>query len=107
MGPGGARESLLSSPGVIDLILGSRKGFVKVAVTQGAALVPALSIGESDLFRQYRAEHGGFLSKIQNLFQNLTSFQLPLIMGRGFFNYSFGMLPQRREIKTVIGEPIY
>ncbi len=33
-------------------------------------------------------------------------FALPFIHGRGIFNYDFGLLPHRKEILTVIGDPI-
>jgi len=104
--PGGAEESLLSRPGELALIAADRKGFVKVAVDQGAHLVPALSIGENQLFKQVRLAPGGILDILMHAFKKMTSFVLPPISGRGFFNYSFGLLPHRREIITVIGEPI-
>jgi len=105
--PGGAKESLLSIPNKVDLIVGERKGFVKIAVEQGAALVPCLSLGESDLFNQFRGKEDGIVKRAQKIFQRITTFAPPIIMGRGFFNYSFGLLPHRREIKTIIGSPIY
>jgi len=104
--PGGAEESLLAHPDELVLLAAERKGFVKVAVDQGANLVPALSIGENTIFKQLRLAPGGFGDTVMHLFKKLTSFVLPIIMGRGFFNYSFGLLPHRREIITVVGEPI-
>jgi len=105
--PGGAEESLLARPDGLAIIAEDRKGFIKVAVDQGAHLVPALSIGENLIFKQMRLAPGGFGETLMQLFKKLTNFVLPLISGRGFFNYSFGLLPHRREIVTVIGEPVY
>ena len=31
---------------------------------------------------------------------------MPLIKGRGYFNYHFGILPHRRPIVCVVGAPI-
>ncbi|CAJ1342941.1 unnamed protein product [Effrenium voratum] len=47
---GGARESLETAPGSNKLILGNRKGFVKLALQTGTSLVPVFSFGETDLF---------------------------------------------------------
>lgn len=105
--PGGAEESLLSRPDELAIIAADRKGFIKVAVDQGAHLVPALSLGENLIFKQMRLSPGGIGDTLMHLFKKLTSFVLPIISGRGFFNYSFGLLPHRREIVTVVGEPIY
>jgi len=105
--PGGAQESLLSRPSGLAIMAEDRKGFIKVAVDQGAHLVPALSIGENLIFKQMRLAPGGIGDTLMQLFKKLTNFVLPLISGRGFFNYSFGLLPHRREIVTVVGEPVY
>jgi len=34
-------------------------------------------------------------------------FALPLVKGRGIFNYQFGLLPQRRPIISCVGKPIH
>lgn len=31
---------------------------------------------------------------------------MPLFWGRGVFNYSFGLLPKRKPIRSVVGVPI-
>ena len=43
--PGGAAEALVSEPGTCDLLLGRRKGFVRVALLSGASLVPVFLFG--------------------------------------------------------------
>jgi 2-acylglycerol O-acyltransferase 2 len=46
---GGAAESLSAHPGTADLTLKRRKGFIKLAIRQGADLVPVFSFGENDV----------------------------------------------------------
>jgi 2-acylglycerol O-acyltransferase 2 len=40
------------------------------------------------------------------LFKKLLTFTTPVFYGRGIFNYSFGLLPFRKPIYTVVGKPI-
>lgn len=53
---GGAAESLSARPGTADLVLRRRLGFIKLAIREGADLVPVFSFGENDvcLFPQAR-----------------------------------------------------
>jgi len=46
---GGAAESLYAHPGTNDLTLKKRLGFIKVAIREGAQLVPVFSFGENDV----------------------------------------------------------
>lgn len=46
---GGAAESLAAVPGTADLTLKRRMGFLRLALTQGADLVPVFSFGENDV----------------------------------------------------------
>lgn len=46
---GGAAESLSARPGTADLTLKRRMGFIKLAMRQGADLVPVFSFGENDV----------------------------------------------------------
>ena len=45
-------QALDAHPGINNLTLKNRKGFVKVALQHGAALVPIFSFGENNLFAQ-------------------------------------------------------
>ncbi|BGO92765.1 diacylglycerol O-acyltransferase 1 [Rhodotorula toruloides] len=103
---GGAAESLSAHPGTADLTLKRRKGFIKLAIRQGADLVPVFSFGENDIFGQLRNERGTRLYKLQKRFQGVFGFTLPLFYGRGLFNYNVGLMPYRHPIVSVVGRPI-
>lgn len=49
---GSAEESLDAYPGKFTLFICQQKGFVKIALTHGASLVPVFSFGENELFKQ-------------------------------------------------------
>lgn len=104
---GGAREALSAHPGNYTLVLKSRKGFVRLAMESGASLVPTFSFGEVDMYEQAKNSHDSVLRHVQDFLLPYTGFSLPLFRGRGIFNYSFGLLPYRRPINTVVGEPIH
>jgi len=44
---GGAEESLHARPGVMELVLKKRHGFIRLAIDSGSLLVPVLSFGEN------------------------------------------------------------
>ena len=66
--PGGAREALEAKEGTMQLTLNKRKGFVKVALTHGASLVPVLGFGENDIFQQVDNKDGSILRAFQHIF---------------------------------------
>ncbi|XP_006875487.1 PREDICTED: 2-acylglycerol O-acyltransferase 2 [Chrysochloris asiatica] len=103
---GGAKEALDARPGAYRLLLKNRKGFIKLALMQGAALVPMFSFGENELFNQVNNPPGSWLRWVQNHLQQVMGISLPLFHGRGIFQYSFGLLPYRRPITTVVGKPL-
>lgn len=105
--PGGARESLYARPtDRIQLVLKTRKGFVRIAITSGAALVPVFAFGENDLYHQADNTEGSLVRRIQDLVLRYTGVGFPLVRGRGIFNYSLGMLPHRHPLNIVVGNPI-
>ncbi|KAG9013286.1 diacylglycerol O-acyltransferase 1 [Tulasnella sp. JGI-2019a] len=104
---GGAAESLSARPGTADLTLKKRLGFIKIAIQQGASLVPVFSFGENDIYDQLSNEKGTTVYKLQKGFQNLFGFTLPLFHGRGLLTYNVGILPFRHPIVSVIGRPIH
>lgn len=109
---GGARESLEASPGRADLVLGNRKGFIKVAIKAGASLVPVFSFGENDVYGVYHAE--GMLRRIQLTCQKRMGFALPFFFGRALtggllhrlFGLNVGIMPLRVPVNSVVGKPI-
>ncbi|NXP29698.1 MOGT2 acyltransferase, partial [Scytalopus superciliaris] len=103
---GGAQEALDARPGSCTLLLRNRKGFVRLAIQHGTPLVPAFSFGENDLFDQVRNPKGSWLRWIQHRLQQVMGISLPLFHARGIFQYSFGVIPYRRPICTVVGKPI-
>jgi 2-acylglycerol O-acyltransferase 2/2-acylglycerol O-acyltransferase 1 len=104
---GGAQESLLALPGQLNLVLNKRKGFVKLAMTvPNTTLVPTLAFGENDIYDQVRNDEHSTLFKLQDFLKRKLGFTLPLMHARGIFNYDFGIIPYRRPINIVVGEPI-
>ncbi|KFR05756.1 2-acylglycerol O-acyltransferase 2 [Opisthocomus hoazin] len=103
---GGAQEALDARPGSCTLLLKNRKGFVRLAIEHGTPLVPIFSFGENDLFEQVRNPKGSWLRQLQHRLQQIMGISLPLFHARGIFQYSFGLLPYRRPICTVVGKPI-
>jgi 1-acyl-sn-glycerol-3-phosphate acyltransferase len=103
---GGARESLNAEPHSLRLVLNSRKGFVKLAIRQGADLVPVLAFGENDLYEQVDSEQHPYIHKFQMLVKKVAGFTVPLFHARGIFNYDVGMMPYRRALNIVVGRPI-
>ncbi|XP_034972276.1 2-acylglycerol O-acyltransferase 2 [Zootoca vivipara] len=103
---GGAQEALDARPGAFTLLLANRKGFVRLAIQHGTPLVPVFSFGENELFDQVENPKGGWLRWIQEHLQKIMGISLPLFHARGIFQYSFGLIPYRRPIRTVVGKPI-
>ncbi|EIM22283.1 diacylglycerol acyltransferase [Wallemia mellicola CBS 633.66] len=103
---GGAAESLNAHPGTSDLILKKRLGFIKIAIREGANLVPVFSFGENDIYQQLATEDGSTIHKLQKTFQKIFGFTLPLFHGRGIFNYNLGLMPYRHPIVSVVGKAI-
>jgi 2-acylglycerol O-acyltransferase 2 len=103
---GGARESLEAKPGTISLVLNRRLGFVKLAIRQGADLVPVLSFGENDIYEQLDPHLHPWINKMQLLVKKLMGWTVPIFHARGIFNYDVGMMPYRRPMNIVVGRPI-
>lgn len=103
---GGAAESYYARPGDYRVILEKRKGFVKLALRNGTPLVPVFSFGETDLFNQLDSPEGSMLRTIQEHIRKFIGFAPIIPLGRGFFQYSFGIIPLRKPVTTVVGRPI-
>ncbi|XP_018054293.1 PREDICTED: 2-acylglycerol O-acyltransferase 2-B-like [Atta colombica] len=70
------------------------------------ALVPVFSFGETDLYNQIYSPEGSTLRRIQNYIRNLIGLAPIVFSGRGFFQYSFGLIPKRLPVTVVVGSPI-
>ncbi|XP_063111678.1 2-acylglycerol O-acyltransferase 2-like [Cavia porcellus] len=103
---GGTKEILDARPGSYRLVLRKRKGFIRLALTHGASLVPIFSFGENDLFHQVQNFSGSWLRRVQNQLQEIIGLSFPLLYGRGIFQSSFGLMPYRHPVTTIVGKPI-
>lgn len=103
---GGASEALECKPGGYRLLVKKRKGFVKIALRHGTPLVPVFSFGETDIYDQVYGPEGSRLRRIQNYIRKVIGIAPIILIGRGFFQYSFGLIPQRKPITVVVGSPL-
>ncbi|GLG99438.1 2-acylglycerol O-acyltransferase 2-A [Gryllus bimaculatus] len=103
---GGAAESLHCRPGVYRVILSRRKGFVKIALKNGTPLVPVFSFGETNLYDQMHNPEGSLLRRFQEFVRRKTTVAPVIPIGRGYFQYSFGLVPRRSLVTTVVGPPV-
>ncbi|XP_007507676.2 diacylglycerol O-acyltransferase 2-like protein 6 isoform X1 [Monodelphis domestica] len=103
---GGAAEALLAQPGKATLFLKNRKGFVRLALQTGAYLVPSYSFGENETFNQKFFPDGSWLSFIQRKIKATLGITICVFYGQGFTRHSWGFLPLRQPITTVVGEPL-
>lgn len=103
---GGARESLEATPGVMRLVLRERRGFIKLAIRNGADLVPVIAFGENDLYDQVSPRKHPRLHALQMWVLRTLKFTLPFLHGRGIFNYDVGLMPYRKPLNVVVGKPI-
>lgn len=101
---GGISEAFKSFPGPYRLILKKRKGFIRVALQTGASLVPVFSFGETNVYGWGEAEPNSFWDKVLKFIKWKSGNKVPV--GRGFFQYSFGIVPRRHPVVTVVGKPI-
>ncbi|XP_025420308.1 2-acylglycerol O-acyltransferase 2-A-like [Sipha flava] len=101
---GGVSEAFKSFPGPYHLILKKRKGFIRVAIKAGASLVPVFSFGETNVYGLSEAEPNSIWEKLLKFIKWKSGNKVPI--GRGFFQYSFGLVPRRHPIVTVVGKPI-
>lgn len=98
---GGAQEAFHARPKNYTVVLRRRKGFVRIALQTGAPLVPVISFNEVDIYNQTEMAPGTWMRWCQEMVKQVTGVTPILFLGRGFFQYSFGWIPQRRPITTV------
>ncbi|KNE56915.1 hypothetical protein AMAG_02686 [Allomyces macrogynus ATCC 38327] len=103
---GGAQECLYAKPHTIELVLRKRLGFIKVAILNGALLVPALTFGENEAYDLFATNEESIAWQIQQWCKRTWGWTMPAYFGRGAFNYSLGVLPHRRRITTVMAKAV-
>ena len=92
---------MLYQIGTNDLTLSTRIGFIQLAIECGADIIPVFTFGENDLYEPIISNKpGSTLRNLQLWFKNKFSFVIPIIKG------SFGFLPKRKPMHTIIGKPI-
>jgi 1-acyl-sn-glycerol-3-phosphate acyltransferase len=94
---GGARESLDSRRGEMELTIKRRRGFFRMALKYGATICPVLTFGETDLYHTIQSP---MLKRVQEGLLRWMSFAIPVFWGK------FGMLPAPLPLVTAIGKPI-
>eukprot|EP00121_Abeoforma_whisleri_P001591 Awhi_evm1s1420 len=97
---GGAPEALEAKPDTYDIILADKKGFVKVALVNGASLVPVFGFGENNLYTQKPNERGSEMRDWQEKILKLTSFAPVQLTD------TIGLMPKPGLVTVVVGEPI-
>mmetsp|Transcript_3703 Transcript_3703/g.9334 ORF Transcript_3703/g.9334 Transcript_3703/m.9334 type:complete len:142 (+) Transcript_3703:482-907(+) len=82
-----------------------RRGFLKVALNQGAALVPVLALGETDTYNVVRMLPGSLLWKLQRSLEDMLGITIPIFWGRKMLGIPT-IMPLRKPIHCVMGRPI-
>lgn len=98
---GGAQEAFYCIPGQYKLVIKNRKGFCKLALQNGAPLVPVFSFGETDVFSQVKNPEGSTVRNIQEWLKKRINMAPAIPLGRGFFQYNYGIVPHRKPVTTV------
>lgn len=104
---GGVREVYYAFPNNYKCALAKRRGFVRIALETGASLVPAISFGENDLYKEIDLSTGTGQGIIKYISETCKYPISKILNGRGFLQHNFGLLPIRHPINTVIGAPIH
>lgn len=103
---GGAREAMAFIPNTYKCAISKRRGFVRIAIQTGASLVPVISFGENNIYRE--VDLSGLFGRLAKyLFKRFLNTNLVIPSGRGIFQYNFGFIPIRHPVTTVVGAPIH
>lgn len=71
-------------------------------IFNSASLVPVYSFGENDLYEPWMPNpSGSWLRYFQDRLTKIMGISLPLVRGRGVFQYNVGPLPFRKPIWTI------
>ncbi|KAF6207569.1 hypothetical protein GE061_016016 [Apolygus lucorum] len=98
---GGAQEALYAKPNCYTIVLKKRKGFIKLALQTGASIVPVYGFHECDIYEQVSNPPGSWLFRFQEWTKKKTGLAPIIPIGRGLFQYTFGIIPRRAHIYSV------
>ena len=98
---GGSREYNIAEPGTMGVVVKIRKGFIRVAVSTGAELVPVISFGENELFDRLDVKSSRLLTPLAKLWEWSVGHKVAFSTGR--FNI---LCPHRKPLNVVVGKPI-
>lgn len=93
---GGEEESMYTTGGRDIVVLRKRKGFIRLALSHGADIVPVFGVGNSDTYRTY-----DLFTRQRMWLQKNAGIALPIFHGR-----YCTPLPYKVPIRVLIGEPI-
>ena len=93
---GGEAEVLETEPGRDCVVLADRKGFVRLALTSGADLVPTYAFGLNSIFTTKR-----WCYSLRKRLQKQLRVAIPIFYGRYFLP-----LPYQTPITVAVGKPI-
>jgi 1-acyl-sn-glycerol-3-phosphate acyltransferase len=93
---GGEEEALYAQQGQDLVVLSKRKGFVRLALSHGASLVPVFGVGNTDTYQTY-----SFLLPARLWLQKKAGIALPIFHGRWCTT-----LPYPVPITLLVGPPI-
>ncbi|XP_043528821.1 2-acylglycerol O-acyltransferase 2-A-like [Frieseomelitta varia] len=99
--PGGAAEMMESKPGTYRVVTHRRKGFVRIALRNGVPIVPVCSFGETDIYDTVIFPEGSLMKKIVIFIRKIIGIPPMILIGWGFFQNYFGIIPRRTPITVV------
>ncbi|GMT18750.1 hypothetical protein PFISCL1PPCAC_10047, partial [Pristionchus fissidentatus] len=104
---GGLNEAIMSAPGKYHLKLKDRKGFITVALTEGADLVPMFHFGENETYKPVCGICPKRLRNMQTRVIKYYGFVPPIMIGRSLVGLPWGgIMPLKVHLVTVVGAPI-
>jgi hypothetical protein len=92
--PGGEQEQIETVYGK-DRVMSSRKGFIRLAIEEGADLVPVYAFGETSLY-----SHSKLFLNFRKYLVKKFGVAIPFLWGE------YGLMPYRTPVTLVFGTPI-
>lgn len=78
--------------------------YVEQAILTGSSLVPILVFGEHQLLRP--CNQSRMLQVVHQWLGGMFQCAVPVVHGRGIFNWDLGFFPPRSPVRVVVGRPI-